>query len=171
MTLDGRPIVKVIGLGNPILGDDGVGHRVAQEIVRHVGADVVVDVSERGGLALAEALGGCTYAIIVDAFVTGRQPPGTVQVYRLADLPDPVAGHTASAHDTSLATALAACQALGMAVPHEVYVVAVEARQVDQFCEELTPAVAAAVPKAVAAVVQLLAAIDPALVARRNAAR
>ncbi len=148
--------IKVVGLGNPLLGDDGVGHVVAARVANLARPDIVVDRLSRGGLALAEALAGFPRAILIDAMVTGGAPIGAVIVCRLEDLPNPAAGHTASAHDVTLATAVYACRRLGVAMPQRIDVVAIEARRVNEFGEALSAPVAAAVPKAVAAICRLL---------------
>jgi hydrogenase maturation protease len=140
---------KIVGLGNPILGDDGVGWVVVERLVAE-GTDPTVEIESvsTGGLSLAERLSGCDRAIIVDAIVTGDQPVGTVRWFPLETLPDRSAGHTASAHDTSLATAILTCRRMGMPMPSTVWVIAVEVRSVYDFTEALTPEVAAAVPRA-----------------------
>jgi Ni,Fe-hydrogenase maturation factor len=53
----------------------------------------------------------------------------------------------------NLAGALAVLERLGLGAPGEVVVVAVEAAELNAFTEEMTPAVAAAVEEAAAAVV------------------
>lgn len=149
----------VLGLGNPILGDDAVGWRVAEAVAGALGAGhglVEVDCVALGGLALMERLVGYHRAVLVDAVVTGHHPPGTVLCFPLEALPDPGAGHTTSAHDTSLAHALALGRSLGAPLPATVTVVAVEARDVLDFSDTLSPAVAAAVPRAVTRVIEAL---------------
>ncbi len=155
----------VIGLGNPILGDDGVGWQVAEGVraaLRRTGpADsrragpVEVDSLSVGGLALMERLIGYRRAILVDALVTGAVP-GQVFVFALEELPDHSGGHMNSAHDTTLANALRVGRTMGAVLPEQVLVVGVEARSLFEFAEELTPQVAAAVPSAVQAVLDLL---------------
>jgi hydrogenase maturation protease len=140
----------VLGLGNSILGDDGVGIQVAARAREAlVGSGVEVDEEHRGGLRLMERLVGYDRAVIVDAIVTGRNPPGTVVRLTTDDMPTL---HSSSAHDASLATALRLGEAMGLALPREVRIVAVEAERVLDFSESLTPAVAASVPAAVEAV-------------------
>jgi len=152
----------VLGLGNPILGDDGVGWHVADQVRSRLGASgpepagVEVDCVALAGLGLMERMIGYDRAILVDAIDTGRHPVGTVQRMALAGLPDPCAGHTASAHDASLQTALALGQRLGVDLPTQVTVVAIEARAVHEFCAELTPAVAGAVSGAADLVLDVL---------------
>jgi hydrogenase maturation protease len=165
----------VVGLGNPILGDDGVGWRVAEEVRKQLGiadcpgqseipnlkSEIEVDCAALGGLSLMERLVGYDRAIVIDALYTGQQPVGSVHRFSLDDLPDLSAGHTTAAHDTSLQTALNMGRAMGVHLPEQVTVVAVEARSVHDFSEELTPPVAAAVPRAVELVLESLRAPRP----------
>jgi len=146
----------VVGLGNPILGDDGVGWRVAEEVrARLTDPDVTVTCLALGGVSLMERLVGYRRALVVDALTTGA-PLGSVFSVPLSALPEP-AGHTASAHDTTLAAALALGRALGAELPEEVWVVAVEAERLYEFSDTLSPPVAAAVPEAVRCVEAWLA--------------
>lgn len=147
----------VVGLGNPILGDDGVGWRVAQEIeTRCIDPGVEVACLALGGVALMERLAGYRRAIIIDAMSTGAAP-GTVLSVPLEKLFNPAAGHTASSHDTSLATALALGRSLGAALPDEIRVVTVEAERFYEFSVGLSPPVAAAVTEAARCVEDWLA--------------
>ena len=166
----------VVGLGNPILGDDGVGWRVAEEVrrrlqiadfrsqmepagsqstIRNLKSEIEVDCFALGGLSLMERLVGYDRAIIVDAVITG-QPPGTVSRFRLDELPDFSTAHTSAAHDTSLQNALRVGRAMGAQLPDEVIVVGVEAPSIYDFGETLSPSVADAVPVAVQRVLELL---------------
>ncbi|MCL4529299.1 MAG: hydrogenase maturation protease [Chloroflexi bacterium] len=148
----------IIGLGNPILGDDGVGWKVA-EAVKAVISDqssVEVDCASLGGLSLMERMLGYQRVILVDSMETGQSPEGSVKVFPLAALPNPMEGHSASIHDTSLMNALRAAQAIGESIPKRVDVVAVEAKNVRDFSEELSPAISSAVPAAAQKVLKLL---------------
>ncbi|MBI5666502.1 MAG: hydrogenase maturation protease [Chloroflexi bacterium] len=148
--------VLVVGLGNPLLGDDGVGWRVAEQVQRDLESVVEIDCLAVGGLRLMERLVGYEHAILVDAMTTRRQPPGTVCSFSIDDLPAPVAGHLSSVHDTSLQTALRLGRALGLPLPDDIWVVGVEAERTRDFAEELTPPVAAAVPYATRMVIERL---------------
>ena len=143
----------VIGLGNPILGDDGIGWKIAEELASVIGQDssIEIDTAALGGLSLMERMLGYDRVVLVDSMETGQGPVGSVQTFPLASLSDPMAGHSASAHDTSLVTALKTAESVGAEVPKRVDVVAVEAQNVYDFSEELSPPVAAAVPEAVQA--------------------
>lgn len=117
-----------------------------------------MDSISLGGLSLMERLVGYERAILIDAISTGQRPVGSVHRFPLEALPDSAAGHSASAHDASLQTALKLGRAMGAPLPAEIVVVAVEARSVYDFGEALTPPVAAAVPRAVEMVVETLSA-------------
>ena len=149
----------VLGLGNPVLGDDGIGWHVAEQVqheVDHLNDTTEVDCLAVGGLRLMERLIGYDRVILIDSVTTGQHPPGHLACYLLTDLPDPAAGHLTSAHDTSLQTALQVGHTLGASLPAEILAVTVEAEPTFDFSEMLTPPVAAAVEPAVQQVLRLL---------------
>ena len=148
----------VVGLGNPMLGDDGAGWVVADAVERALGAERGVRVERLavGGLTLMEHLLDHRHAIVVDAVLTGDDPPGTVRRIGLDGLPGREASHVDSAHDASLASALEAASALGATVPETIDLVTIEAVSVLDLGETLSPPVADAVPAAVDVVLRLL---------------
>ena len=87
-----------------------------------------------------------------------KKPVGTVSKFTLSELPDLSAGHSASAHDTSLRNALNVGRSMDIPLPEDenVFIVAIEAKNVYDFSQELSPAVAEAVPQAVKAVIDLI---------------
>lgn len=157
-----EPPVLVIGLGNPILGDDGVGWHVVAEVERRLAAQsepppVITERLAVGGLTLMERLVGAGRVILVDSIVTSERVPGRVRADCLAGLAGRPAGHLDSGHDASLSGALDAAAALGADLPGEVLVVTVEIEPCDTFADVLSPPVATAVPEAADVVVNLLA--------------
>jgi hydrogenase maturation protease len=159
----------IIGLGNPILGDDGVGWKIAQEVERLLPltpapsplqgeGNIRVECLALAGIALMEQMAGFERVILIDSLNTGRHPQGTVVTFTLDELTDLTYGHSASAHDTSLKNALKLGRSMGVELPTDenVTVVAVEAAHVYDFTEELTPDIAKAVSKAVEMVMDLL---------------
>lgn len=147
-----------MGLGNSILGDDGVGWQIASELqkTKKLPANVAIECLAIGGISLMEALIDYDRAIIVDSIVTHQAPIGTVTLYNLEDLPNLNAGHMSSPHDTSLMEALQMGRSLGAHLPKDISVVTIEAQKVFDFSEELTPLVEAAVPKALGIILDLL---------------
>jgi hydrogenase maturation protease len=144
----------VLGLGNPLLGDDAVGLTVAglvrERLEGRPGVDV--ELEEAGGVRLMERLTGYDRAVLVDAAVTGGVP-GEIRRIGPEDLPTQ---RTAAAHGIDLPRALALGRQLGYPMPSEVRIVAIEAASVLEFRDDMTPAVAAAVEPAVAAVLEEL---------------
>jgi hydrogenase maturation protease len=147
----------VIGLGNPILGDDGVGWVITEEVRRQLtpGSGVDVNCLSLGGLSLMEHLIGYERAILVDAFVSNEQA-GSIIVSKLDELPNYSAFHLTSAHDMSLQNALELGRQMGAILPQDVVVVGISAKHIYDFGEELSPPGADAVPKAAQIVVNLL---------------
>ena len=151
MTLGGT---LVLGMGNPILSDDGVGLLVADRLRESPLPDSVEVVqSEVGGLRLLELVRGFTRVIIIDALrspaESGRHP-GEIYRYEAKDFKG---GHRyGSAHSIGLDTALEIGHKLGYDMPAEVTVFAIEAEDVETFGEELSPPVAAAAERVFALV-------------------
>lgn len=156
------PHTLVVGLGNPIVGDDGVGWRVAERILQQMQEsgikpdDVDIECLAVGGLRLMEFMVGYDYAIVIDMLTTGKRCAGYVSCFPLEDLPDLTAGHITSTHDASLQSALKLGQELGLHLPQKIVVVGIEANNCYNFCEELTSPIEAAIPQAVQVVIQLL---------------
>lgn len=147
----------VVGLGNPILGDDGVGWKVAEEVKRRIGTrpDVEVECVSLGGISLMERLIGYDRAILVDAFKS-EEESGSILVMNLNDMPNYSALHTTSTHDVSLQNALEMGKNLGAKLPKRVMIVGVTTEQSFEFSNDLTSEVQAAVPIATKATLELL---------------
>lgn len=148
----------VVGLGNPILGDDGVGWQIAQALQQEeeIPSDITIECLAVGGISLMEALIGYDQAILIDAIVTHHAPIGTVNCCKLQDLPNLTSGHMTSAHDASLTDALTMGRSLGAVLPQDITVVTVESQKVYEFSEIMSPAVAGAVPQALKIIQNLL---------------
>ena len=148
----------VLGIGNEIRGDDGVGIHVARRVAgllsAELAATVDVDEASTGGFDLVDYLRGYERAVVADAIKTEGGEPGTVYKFA-ADALKPTA-HLGHSHGVNLASALAVLSALELGAPREVTVVAVEAEWLYEFKEELSPRVAAAVEEAAGAVLEAL---------------
>src|SRR5690349_21123116 len=88
----------IVGLGNPILGDDGVGWKIAEEVreqqnslptplQKGEGSEVDVEFLSLGAISLMEHLIGYERAILVDA-VSSDQENGSIIVSNLDEMPD-----------------------------------------------------------------------------------
>ena len=142
----------VIGLGNPILTDDGVGVKVVyaleDALTTNAINDLTITEASVGGLRLMELMVGFERAIIIDAIISNNgRKPGTYQRLSLDDLRNiSPTQHSASAHDTSLVTALEMGQRIGLHLPEQIVIYAIEVENINDFSEEPTPSVAEAIP-------------------------
>ena len=146
----------LLGLGNPILGDDAVGWRIAEKVKERIEestAEIEVDCASLGGLALMERLEGYQRALLVDAIHTGQTLPGTLHHLSLEDLPSLYAN---SSHDVSLKQAIETGRKLGLQLPEEIQILAVEIDNRWELSEGLSPAVEAGMAVAVEEAVEIL---------------
>ncbi len=150
---------RVIGLGNTLLTDDGIGVYVAREVARRLrdaGADKGIDVteSEAAGFGLMDLIAGWERVILVDSIQFEGVPPGSV--VRL----DPQDLHTSlrirSVHEIDLPTVLELGRKLGLDMPRRIAVFGIQAADCCTFGEGLTPAAAGALQKAADLVVDEL---------------
>jgi hydrogenase maturation protease len=139
----------IVGIGNLLLGDDGVGVVVARQLARRLAGrdDVTVIECPVGGLRLAELLAGHDHAVVVDAWSPGDDPPGTIRDGGLESCRRST--HASCSHDTNLPLAVQALETLGVPMPAEIRLIGIAAERVDTFSDELSPAVAAAAERVV----------------------
>ena len=144
--------VRIIGLGNSILTDDGVGIYAAREVGRRLadaGCDTNVDIveSEVAGFALMELMAGWKQVILIDSIQFDDLEPGTVVRIKPDDL------HTSlrirSVHDINLPTALELGRQLGLEMPAELTIFGIQAENALTFGESLTDAAARGMNEAV----------------------
>lgn len=144
------PQITVLGVGNILLSDEGVGVRVVERLSQAYVFPDNVQVVDGGvlGIRLMGIIGGTDILIVVDA-VKNRQPPGTL--YRLADeeVPRRVLAKQ-SMHQMDLPEVLALCSAIDK-TPRTI-VVGVEPQDMTTMAVDLTPVIAAKVDDLVAMV-------------------
>ncbi len=147
----------VIGLGNTILADDAVGVHVARALAREpLLTDVDVHESCRGGLDLLELLVGYDEAHIIDALVALTEPVGTVRRLAVADLPRAL--NLASSHEVDLTTAIILGRRLELQLPSRITIWGVFVSDPFTICDEMTPALRAALANCVRCVLDGLTA-------------
>jgi len=132
---------RIIGLGNSILKDDGVGIYAVRELrscLEKACLDAAVDIveTEVGGFSLMELMAGWKRVILVDSIQFDGLEPGTVVRIQPGDL------HTSlrlrSVHDIDLPTLLELGRRLGLSMPGEIAVFGVQAEDALTFGECLT---------------------------------
>ena len=150
--------IVVLGVGNILLRDEGVGVRVIEKLQSQYSLPENVRVVDGGtqGLWLLSTIQEADHLIVVDA-VLGGDEPGTI--YRLTrnDLPKGLRAKQ-SAHDSDLVEALNLCAILE-AEPKSVVVVGIEPADIQPFGVDLTEKVAAKLDELVSLVVDELKAL------------
>jgi len=141
--------VLVLCLGNPLRRDDAVALHVARALAEAPEPGAVVRTSGKAGLYLLDDMEGFERVVVVDAVQTGAHPPGQVHALPLEALHAPGGP---SPHALGLPSALQLARAAGAPVPAAVELVLVEVAELSEVGEGLSPAVEAAVPRAVAEV-------------------
>ncbi|MBT9386267.1 hydrogenase maturation protease [Pseudooceanicola sp. CBS1P-1] len=149
----GAGITTVLGLGNTLLGDDGIGVRVAEALLAQRAPGLRAIDGGTMGFRLADTLARSAACICVDAADLGAAP-GTVRQLSLEDLTARFAtGGRSSAHEAGLLDLLGLVRLEGRLPPH-LAIVAIQPAVLD-WGETLSPVVAAALPRACEMVLQI----------------
>lgn len=156
------PPLLVLGLGNVLLGDDGVGPALLKEVQALYSDVAEVECVDGGtqGIALLGRLEDREALVILDAFASGGKA-GTVVVLEGPDLLRVAVRRATTAHEGNAGELLAIAQLLEE-LPERVYLVGIEPEKVRTELG-LSECVAAAMPDALiktcGVVEQLLAAL------------
>ena len=139
----------ILGVGNKILGDDGVGIHVVDELKKHIdNKQITIDTATTGGMNLLELMLGYDKAIIIDAVKTENGKKGDVKKIPFTESSTV---HSFNPHNLSLLEAVEMVKKLGETrIPNEIIIIGVLLDELPlEFKDKLSPKIAAAVPKAV----------------------
>jgi hydrogenase maturation protease len=147
--------VTIMGIGNPLMRDEGVGIRVIEVLMTGFAFPDNVTLVDAGtmGMGILNLFRECDYMLVVDAVDGTGLEPGTV--VRLT--PEGIAPNQVmhSLHDVRLVDVLQSAQLIG--VQPDVDCVGIQIAEMGELAIGLTPAVEAAVPAAVEAALAVLA--------------
>jgi hydrogenase maturation protease len=152
------PARLVLGLGNPLRGDDAIGVRVVEALAAQMLPDDV-EVVDGGtlGLGLVNLMEGRQQVIVVDAADAGKDP-GQLVCFTMEEARLLGDDQHLSVHAAGLRDALLLAQALGT-LPDEVIVFGIQPASVE-WDNELSPQVEAALPDLIAAVLEAVASSE-----------
>jgi len=147
---------RILCLGNELVHDDGVGIRIGHILqALPLPPDVQVELRPQLGFDLLDVVAAAEHIILVDAMSTGR-PPGTCVTMAGEAIERYSAGASLS-HTMSIAELMALARKLAPERPAaKLHFVGVEGVAFTEFGSGLSPAVEAAVPEAVEAVLRLI---------------
>jgi len=144
------PRTLLLGMGNPILGDDRVGHELARRVAERLGAAPGLEVEPEctvGGLELLELVAGFDRLIVLDSIKTHGGRPGDWYRFDGSSLNETM--NLSNVHDANFATAMELGRRLGMHLPGDadIHIFAVEVQENLTFAEHLSPELERAVPE------------------------
>ncbi|KXS45348.1 MULTISPECIES: hydrogenase maturation protease [unclassified Candidatus Frackibacter] len=143
----------ILGMGNTIVSDDGVGLYVVRELEARINKENIdFQESSLAGFRLLDLLSGYDRVIVVDSIKTSKVEPG--QVYKLDVDSLKSTFRLASAHDINFATALEFGEMMEMKMPDQIDIYAIEVVDNQTFHEGCTPKVEAAIPRIVDEIIE-----------------
>jgi len=152
----------VLGLGNELYGDDGIGiHivRLARESLK-THQEILPDEENinfkecsLSGLALLDVIVDCDNLVIIDTIKRTNPVTGKIRVFdvtQLRHIPGP------SPHYVSVPQTIEIGKTLGLKVPTQIKIIAVEAKNMYNLGEGLSPKMKEAIPKIIQELKSLL---------------
>lgn len=129
--------VLIIGLGNDLLTDDGIGIYIAGQLrSAFSGWDVIA--SADSGFGLLDQMYGYERVIIIDSIITGKKPVGVIHRFTVRDFK----GHIPfSIHSTDILSILKYSHQCGFMVPDRIDFLAVEIEDNQTFGESFSEAI------------------------------
>lgn len=128
----------VLGIGNDILKDDGIGPRLAQDLGKNWPIPgVEYQTTTLGGLEIVEQINGYNPVVFIDAIKTRDGIPGDVYEFTPEDFKETL--HLTNLHDVSFLTALELGKTLKFDIPSQIHIFAVEIVEDMEFGEQFTP--------------------------------
>ena len=117
--------VLVLGVGNDILMDDGIGPKLVNRLKDDFSVDQInFSTLNLGGLEILEFIKDYDEVIIVDAIKTRTGNPGDVYMLTPDDFSETC--HLSSFHDVSFLTALRLGEKIGYKLPKSILIIAIE---------------------------------------------
>ncbi|MGA1819373.1 MAG: hydrogenase maturation protease [Thermoplasmatota archaeon] len=146
----------IVGIGNPILGDDGVGIHAARKLKEVLkDRDIVIEEAYTGGMNLLDIIVGYDRAVLVDAVSVDDLGIGEVIV--LEDAGAMSSAHSANPHDVSFPEALEVARKMGeKRIPEEIVLVGINIRTSLDFNDELSVEVEESVSVALEVIKEML---------------
>ena len=133
----------ILGIGNLILRDDGVGIKIAQKL-KEENPELDVTETSEVGITLLDLAVGYDRLIIIDSIRTGKGKPGELYRLKLEHL-EPGMGFSSS-HGIDIPTAFELGHRLGYRMPGYIRIYAVEVEHNTTFGEECTPEIEERIP-------------------------
>lgn len=127
----------ILGLGNDILTDDGIGIYIAEQLKSEIhDADIIC--SADSGFGLLDYMLGYDQVILIDSIITGKTNVGKIHHFSSSDFSQHI---PFSIHSTDIISILEYSRKCGFSVPDRVEFLAVEIEDNQTFHEGLSPSI------------------------------
>jgi len=137
--------ILILGLGNDILTDDGIGPRLARDLSKiFTRPDIIFNYASCGGLEIMEYIKGYRKVIFIDAIRSENGKPGEVYHFIPSDFRE--TSNISNLHDINFLTALKMGELLDIDLPSDLHIIAVEIISDLEFSEELSAELEEAYP-------------------------
>jgi hydrogenase maturation protease len=148
--------ILILGLGNTLISDDGVGIIVKRYLERKFQDVENVDFCESswGGFRIIDLFQDYDYAIVVDAIKTETKPEGHIHRLKPADLLHTL--RLTSYHDINFITALKLGESMSFKMPQDIDIFAIEIENNYTIAETLSSKIIQAVGKCSTEIYELL---------------
>jgi len=121
----------ILGLGNDLLTDDGIGIYIAEKLKSEIrNADVVC--SADSGFGLMDHMLGYDQVTLIDSIITGKAQIGDIHHYSSGDFTTHI---PFSIHSTDIVSILEYSRKCGFSVPNRIDFLAVEIEDNQTFSE------------------------------------
>lgn len=127
--------ILILGLGNDILRDDGVGHHIANDLREYLKHrdEIEIRISYVSGYYLLDEMAGYRWVIIIDGMVTGEHSPGEIVHFTPDNLTVDV--RYRMSHNVHLPTVLRVGEGLGYVMPERIDIFGIEVLEYMDFGE------------------------------------
>ena len=130
----------VLGIGNDILTDDGIGPKIVNDLkTLERSPELIFETTTLGGLEILEIIKDYKKVIIIDAIRTIDGKPGEIFFFTPDDFKETL--HLSNLHDINFLTALELGEKLGIPMPEEIHIIAIEIVEDQVFGTSFTPVI------------------------------
>ncbi|MCX6243847.1 MAG: hydrogenase maturation protease [Bacteroidetes bacterium] len=130
--------ILILGIGNDILKDDGIGPRLVKDLQKSSFPEgISFKTSSMGGLEILELIRDYHTVMILDAIKTKDGNPGDVYYFNPSDFHETM--HLSNLHDVNFITALELAKKIKLSIPETIHIIAVEILEDMEFGRSLSP--------------------------------
>ena len=128
----------VLGIGNDILTDDGIGPKLVSDLKnKYFLQEIVFQNVFLGGLEILELIQGYNTVIFIDAIITKDGIPGSIYQFTPDDFRETL--HLSNLHDANFLVALDFGRKMGYNLPDKIQIIAIEIIEDRIFSDRFSP--------------------------------